>query len=301
MRIAVITKSFSPDYELCAALNRSVLENSPATVEHHIIVPQSDLKLFSRLAGPRTRIRCDAEFLPSNFVHVPFSNITVNLSKPYPPVRGWIQQQIVKLAAVANSDCDAVVTADSDVEFIRPFDADTFVRDGAVRFFRKLDQIDERLPRQIIWHRVAHTLLGLPPEEPPFPDYISSPLAWNPIVAQQMFERIESVTGKPWYTALAGRLDFSECVLYGVFADNVCGPPANSFASDDALCLPCWASTPLNLDTIAALVRDVRPTDIAAFIQSKSRTSKEVREAAFAALRSAHAQKSAVTAPAKDA
>ena len=82
MRIAVITKSFSPDYELCAALNRSVLENSPETVEHHIIVPQSDRKLFSSLAGPRTRIRCDAEFLPSNFVHVPFSNITVNLSKP---------------------------------------------------------------------------------------------------------------------------------------------------------------------------------------------------------------------------
>jgi hypothetical protein len=36
-RIAVITKSFAPDFELCVALNRSVLDNAPDTVQHHII------------------------------------------------------------------------------------------------------------------------------------------------------------------------------------------------------------------------------------------------------------------------
>src|SRR5260370_949260 len=92
-RMAVITKSFAPDFELCAALNRSVLDNSPDTVQHHIIVPRSDLKLFGRLAGPRTQIRCEADLLPRMFVRVPFVNITVNLSRPFPPVHGWIQQQ----------------------------------------------------------------------------------------------------------------------------------------------------------------------------------------------------------------
>src|SRR5262249_48004641 len=62
-RMAVITKSFAPDFELCAALNRSVLDNSPDTVQHHIIVPRSDLKLFGRLALPRTRVRCEADLL----------------------------------------------------------------------------------------------------------------------------------------------------------------------------------------------------------------------------------------------
>jgi hypothetical protein len=71
-RIAVITKSYAPDFELCVALNRSVLDNSSDTVQHHIIVPRSELKLFDRLAGPRTHIRCEADFLPRTFLRAPF-------------------------------------------------------------------------------------------------------------------------------------------------------------------------------------------------------------------------------------
>ena len=48
-----------------------------------------------------------------------------------------------------------------------------FVRDGKVRFFRKPNQIDKRLPRHLAWHRVARVLLGLQPVEPPYTDYIS--------------------------------------------------------------------------------------------------------------------------------
>ena len=55
--MSVITPSFAPDFELCADLHRSVLEYSPNSVHHHIVVPRSDLKLFGRLAGPRTHIR----------------------------------------------------------------------------------------------------------------------------------------------------------------------------------------------------------------------------------------------------
>ena len=80
-RLAVITKSYAPDFELCAALNRSVLDNSSDTVRHQIVVPRSDLNLFGRLAGPRTDIRCEADFLPRTFLSVPFSNITINLGR----------------------------------------------------------------------------------------------------------------------------------------------------------------------------------------------------------------------------
>src|SRR6516165_9214995 len=132
-RMAVITKSFAPDFELCTALNHSVLDNAPSTVQHHIIVPRSDLKLFGRLAGPRTHIRCEADLLPRTFVPMPFSNIMVNLARPFPPVRGWILQQVIKLAAIAASQDDAVLIVDSDAEFIRPFAAELFVRDGKVR------------------------------------------------------------------------------------------------------------------------------------------------------------------------
>ena len=287
-RIAVMTKSFAPDFELCVALNRSVLDNAPDTVQHHIIVPRSDLKLFGRLAGPRTHVRCDADLLPRTFVPVPFSNITVNLGRPFPPVRGWIQQQVIKLAAIAASEDDAALIADSDVEFLRPFTAEMFIRDGKVRFFRKPNQIDKRLPRHMTWHRVARTLLGLPLAEPPYPDYISSLIAWDPMIVRRMLARVAATTGRPWPTALAAQIDFSECVLYGVFVDNVSGAPANSFVSDDPLCLLHWEHAPLSLEDAAHFIRGVRPSDVAAMIPSKSRTPSAVREATFAALRAAH-------------
>ena len=287
-RMAVITKTFAPDFELCAALNRSVLENSPDTIHHHIIAPRSDLKLFGRLAGARTHIRCDAVFLSRTFVRVPLSNIMVNLSRPFPPVRGWIQQQVIKLAAIAASEEDAVLVADSDVEFVRPFTAEMFVRNGTVRFFRNPDQIDKQLSRHMTWHRVARELLGLPPAAPPYPDYISSPLAWDPMIVRQMLARVEAATGHPWATAIAGQLDFSECVLHGVFVDEVIRPQASSFVSDDPLCRVYWEPIPLNVDSAAHFIRSVRPTDIAVVVQSKSRTPSAVRAAIFSALRAAH-------------
>src|SRR6516162_7225810 len=241
--MAVITKSFAPDFELCAALNRSMLENSPETIHHHIIVPRSDLKLFDRLAGPRTHIRCEADLLPRTFVPMPFSNIVVNLARPFPPVRGWILQQVIKLAALAASEDDAVLVVDSDAEFIRTFTAEMFMRDGKVRFFCKPNQIDRRLPRHMTWHRVARDLLGLPPAEPPYPDYISSPLAWDPTIVRRMLAQVAATTGRPWFTAIAGQLDFSECVLHGVYVDEVAAAPANSFVSDDPLCRVYWEQT----------------------------------------------------------
>jgi hypothetical protein len=159
MRMAVITTSVARDFELCAELHRSVLNYSPDSVHHHIIVPWSDLKLFGRLAGPRTHIRCEADFLPRSFVPVPFTKFTVNLSQPFPPVRGWILQQVLKLAAVAASEDDVALLVDSDIEFLRPFSVETFVRNGLVRFYRKPDEIDDRRPHHVIWHRGARALL----------------------------------------------------------------------------------------------------------------------------------------------
>ena len=299
-RMAVMTPSFAPDFELCADLHRSVLDYSPDSVHHHIIVPRSDLKLFGRLAGPRTHIRCEAEFLPRSFAPVPFSKFTMNLSRPFPPVRGWILQQVLKLAAVAASEDDVVLLVDSDIEFLRPFSVETFVRNGVVRFYSKPDEIDERRPRHMIWHRVARALLGLPPAEPPYTDYISSLLAWDPAIVRRMLARVTATTGRPWTTAIAGQLHFSEWTLYGVFVDDVIGALANSFASDDPLCLAYWDETPLNRDGAVDFLRGVRPTDVAAMISAKSRTPLAVRRAAFADHRAARTAGHRSQAPAKD-
>jgi hypothetical protein len=282
MRMAVITPSYGPDFELCADLSRSVLRNCPDLVHHHIIVPKADLSVFRQLSGPRTHVRCDSNFLPPSFVRIPYGNYTFNLLTPYPPVRGWIMQQIVKLSAAAASDDDVVLLVDSDTEFVRPFDASTFVRDGIVRFYRKPREIDQRLPRHMTWHHVARSLLGVPHTEPPLTDYISSLLPWNPVIVRQMLARVAAITGRPWTSAIGAQLHFSEFMLYGVFVDEVVGSPANSFSSDDPLCLAHWDTNPLDRASAAEFLARIRPSDVAAMISAKSGTPLAVKRAAFA-------------------
>ena len=144
-------------------------------------------------------------------------------------------------------------------------------------------QIDEQLPRHMIWHRAARALLGLPPAEPPYTDYISAMVAFDPAIVRRMLARVTATTGRPWTTAIARQLHFSEWTLYGVFVDEVIGAPANSFASDDPLCLTYWDETPLDCDGAADFLGGIRPTDVAAMISAKSRTPLAVRRAAFAA------------------
>jgi hypothetical protein len=286
-RMSVVTKSFAPDFELCSDLHQSVLDYSPDSVHHHIVVPGPDLQLFGRLAGPRTHIRCETDLLPRWFVPVPLTNVTVNLGRPFPPIRGWILQQVVKLAAVAASEDDVVLVVDSDVEFVRPVTVETFVRDSVVRFYRKPSAIDEQLPRHMAWHRTAHALLGLPPAKAPYTDYISAMLACDPAIVRRMLARVTAASGCPWITAITRQLHFSEWTLYGVFIDAVIGAPENSFASDDPLCLAYWGESPLNRDGVADFLRGVRPTDVAAMVSAKSRTPLAVRRAAFAGHRAA--------------
>jgi hypothetical protein len=280
-RMAVITPSYAPDFELCIDLHRSVLTCSPESVEHHIVVPRRDLELFGQLRGPRTYLHCESAFLPRSFVPLPVFNYSINIWRPLPPVRGWIRQQILKLAAASAMDVDVVVMVDSDIRFVRPFTIDTFLKNGVVRFYCKPSEVDGRLPRHVIWHRAARALLGLPATQPPFTDYVSSLLAWSPAVLRELLVRVEKETGKSWQTAVGSQLHFSEWTLYGVFVDEVLGAPANSFASDQSLCHSYWDEAPLDEVSIGQFIRGARPSDIAVMISAKSNTPLALRRMAL--------------------
>ena len=161
-RMIVMTPSFRGDYELCVDLNRSVLALRRPDVEHHVIVPRRDLRC-SPARRRRTVVRAEEDLLPRSFIPLPWLNYILNLRAPFPPVRGWIKQQILKLAAVARSDADVVVMVDSDIQFIRPFAAETFVRDGIVRLLPAARRCGRpTCPVMSCGTGVARTLLGLP-------------------------------------------------------------------------------------------------------------------------------------------
>ncbi|GIJ27062.1 hypothetical protein Vqi01_22240 [Micromonospora qiuiae] len=280
-RLAIITPSYAPDFELCADLHRSIQAHCVGPVQQHIIVPRRDRARFGQLAG--ALVHDVTEFLPRSMRKLPAVNGWVNLRRPFPPLRGWITQQIVKLAAAARSDADVVLLVDSDIEFVRPFGVDRFIRDGTVRFYRKPREIDARLPRHLLWHQVARNLLGLPPAKPPFTDYVCWPAPWDPRIVRALLRRVESVTGRPWATAIGAQLHFSEEILYGVFVDEVLGAPANSYATDDMLCLGYSAEAALDEGGLAELLDQVSPDDIAVMISAKSGTPLPLRRAVLAA------------------
>ncbi|UKA51852.1 DUF6492 family protein [Arthrobacter sp. FW305-123] len=220
--LAVVTPSYLPDRELCSDLNRSVLEMTEPDVVHHIIVPDQDFPAFSGLRGPRTEVHVAREFLPRSFVKAPGLNVWINAAHPWPPIRGWIAQQIIKLAVVSRLDVDGALLLDSDSILIRQTSLETFRKNGRIALYRAPDAVDDTLPRHRLWHVTARRLLGLaPPPTCELADYVCWPCLWEPASVRTMLQHIQNVTGRHWSTAIGAHLHFSEMMLYGLYVDEV--------------------------------------------------------------------------------
>jgi hypothetical protein len=109
---AVVTPSYTPDFDRCKLLARSVQKFvQPAT--HYIIVTRKDYPLFKKLQGPKTEILVVESLIPRWFFKLPLLK-NGWLSFKTPPVRNWILQQIVKLSAGLHLEKDVLIYADGD-------------------------------------------------------------------------------------------------------------------------------------------------------------------------------------------
>lgn len=278
--LSVVTPSFAPDLPLFRDLHDSVLIHATPGTRHLAVVPGRDRALFSAVGDrPRLEVVDEASLLPRRFVTVPGASVHVNLRRPWPPVRGWILQQILKLAAAAGADDDLVLLVDSDIFLVRRVGPATFSGPRGVHFYVRDGEVDERLPRHMLWHQVSRRLLGLPPAPAgPLPDYVSSFTVWQPSVVRDMLRRIETVTDRPWADAIASCLHFSEFMLYGVFVDEVLGRDRVQ-ASGRMLCHSYWDEHPLTPAAAEEFARSLAPDDVAVMISAKSRTAESVRRA----------------------
>ncbi|WP_049570822.1 DUF6492 family protein [Nonomuraea sp. SBT364] len=277
--LAVVTPTYGPDAELFAHLHRSVLEHTSGDTVHHVIVPPADRSLFARYAGPRCRLWTYPEILPRHVVHVPGTNLWVNTRRPWPPLRGWVVQQAVKIAVTALLDARVVLVADSDVVLVRRALPEHFTRDGRVTLFRADDGVHAGMTDHVVWHRAARELLGLPPAVTlPQPDYISSLAVWEPAVVRAMQERVAEATGRDWLAAFTSHLQVSEFIVYGVFVDEVlkASPPV-----DTTICHNRWERTPLDPAAAVAFADRLDPRAIGMMISAKSRTPMAARLAAI--------------------
>jgi hypothetical protein len=279
--MAVVTPTYAPDRELFADLHESVLNCFPADVSHIAIVDDADLPLFRRFSGPRCDVVGVRDVLPRTVRALPVGKLWVNLRRPMPPLRGWIVQQLAKLAICEQIEERLVVIADSDLVFVRPVTADLVAPGGRARFYRKENGVDDGLPRHVRWHAAARRALGMPPGRPPFPDYVTSLNIWDRDVVWRALRRVEETTGRRWLEALGRELHFSEWTLYGVYVDEF-EDTGHLTVTAESLCHSYWDTVPLSQDAATAFLSRVGPADIAYMIGAKSNTPVSVRRAAHA-------------------
>ncbi|MET3950610.1 hypothetical protein ABIB29_001445 [Arthrobacter sp. UYEF36] len=283
--LTILTPSYGPDAELCADLNRSVMEMTD-DVEHHIVVPHRDRKYFSDIEGGRTFVHDVGEFLPRHLMKAPGANVWVNALRPWPPVRGWIAQQLVKLSAAASFEAGGVLLMDSDMVLIRKTSLDSFKLNGRPAFYRNPGAVHAGLPLHRKWHETSRSLLGLaPPPADNLPDYISWPCLWEPGIVRGLLAAVEAHTGRTWATAIGGQLHFSEMILYGVYVDEVLGGAKSTTSRMKSIAYSEERS--LGPAELSALLAGVTSEDLAIMISAKSGTDLQHRRRAMADVREA--------------
>jgi uncharacterized protein DUF6492 len=278
--LAVLTPSFRGDASLFADLHESVLANTAPAVVHHVAVPPSDAHLFRQYEGARCRVWTHRDLLPRYCISMPHaSGLTLNLRRPWLPVRGWVVQQLMKIAATAAMDARAVLIVDSDAVLLRELTVEQLVREGRLRHFRRDRAVTADMKRHLLWHKVARRLLGVPGSaSPPAPDYVSPIAVWDPAVVRDLMAHIVDCTGREWFDAVAGELHVSEFMLYGVFADLVLSDMA---PFEGPLCHNYYERVPLSLEDAHAFAGQMPANALGAMISSHSRTARDVRLAAF--------------------
>jgi hypothetical protein len=278
--LAVLTPSFRGDAGVFEDLHESVLANTGRSVVHHVVVPPSDAHLFRCYEGARCRVWTHRDLLPRYCVSVPCaSGLTLSLKRPWPPVRGWVVQQIMKLATTATIDARAVLIIDSDAVLLREPTLERFTHNGRLRHFRRDRGVTAGMDRHVLWHNVARRLLGVSGiVSTPAPDYISPIMVWDPAVVRSLMEHIADFTGQNWMDAVARQLHVSECVIYGVFMDDVLGDIA---PFERPLCHNYYERTPLSPADARAFAGQMPYDALGAMISSHSNTPHDVRRQAF--------------------
>jgi hypothetical protein len=287
----LITCSFRGDLDVCRMLCESIDRFVPETIPHSLYVPRADLPLFADLASSRRMVAAQEDLLPRWFVklplpspewrrrlHLPRRNMYVT---PYSPlVRGWIAQQIMKIAASARASAEIVAHVDSDNVFIRPLTLEQLAPTGRVRIYRNAEMVPLETHR--VWHEAAGKLLGLPPSRFYGAEYINPFVVWRRSIVRGMIERIESVAGRDWRIVLARTPHFAEYVIYGAYAEQIVGlEEAGLIPQDFTLCHARWGDEFEGEGDIQAFIDTLEPWHVTSLIQSTIGTSMAERRAVF--------------------
>jgi hypothetical protein len=216
---ALVTPSFSKDFERCALLIESVERFVAPHVRHYLVIDRRDVPLFTPFASARTKILVVEDIVPKWVMRVPGIR-RFWLSLRTRPVKNWILQQMVKIAIPERITEDVLLYTDSDVFFVDPFDPRAFERNGLVPLFVEFGQRG-KIPSNDEWHAGAARLLGVIAQDSYDTNFVGNVVCWRRANAIAMLRRLEQVAGRHWAEVVAPLSGFSEYTLYGVYATQV--------------------------------------------------------------------------------
>jgi hypothetical protein len=286
-RANIITLSFQGDFEVCRLLCASFDRYAQEGFLHSLYVPAADIPLFANLGAERRRIATQESLLPWWFRKTPMPaspwrerlflpRRNVYLTPFSLPVRGWIAQQIMKIAAALKSESDVLAFLDSDNALVRPLSIAHLMRAGKIRHYHNTDHPE--ILEQRRWYDEARRLLGLPRNDPYRPGYIHPMIVWRRQVVQGMIQRIESTTGQSWVVALARTQHFAEYNIYGLYAEQILGlEAAGLYAESRPLVHSCWSRRIESAAETADFVAALEPDHVACNIQSTTGMTIEER------------------------
>jgi Family of unknown function (DUF6492) len=261
---SIVTPTYLPDLRQCELLAESLDRNTPG-VPHYLIVDRRDRTAFSHLERGMRRL-VESEALVGSWMRRMPGRKSFWLSLKAPPVRGWIVQQILKIASVDEISQRTLVFCDSDVAFLRPFGLDHLLVDGKIG----LADVEYWNDEIVRWTKVARRLLGLSPRDDGYHNHVGNMICWNREIVFALRERIEKSTGTKWQVALARTPTFSEYILYGVFVREVLGYDAVDHAPSSAPLVKASWGTVLKTDSdIDAFFSDFDPSAVAVMVHSK--------------------------------
>ena len=268
-----MTASYAGDFERCRLLCESMDRHVAGFHHHWLLVSGGDVEQFRSLQGARRTVVDERDLLP-DWLHPVGPNVLTRdrvlyLSPRTWPMRGWHVQQLRRIAFAAQASEDAIIGCDSDMIFVRPFDAGSVWREGRLRHFRDPQEIGTtpHYHEHRQWCRSAARLVGAPAPDFPAPNYIHNLVAWKSEIVAQMNAAIEQRSGRHWVAAIGRCRTFSECQIYGAFADGVMGGEG-LWSTDRSLCLTYWGGPALDETTAVALLAELDDDQVAVGVQS---------------------------------
>jgi hypothetical protein len=272
MRTALVTASYAPDFERCRLLCETIDRFVTGFTRHYILVEHRDVALFKQLENPNRVVIDENDLLPRWIRPFPdpsnFGRRRIWLAPGMMPLRGWHVQQFRRIAIAAHTDEDAFFYVDSDVTFLKPFDSASIWHGGDLRLFRRDGDLLRPVPGdQHAWSQNAGKVLGIEPVSPVGHDYIGTLIGWRRDALLSMCDHIQKVTGRHWIAAIGRSRRFSECMIYGRYADEVL--MARDHYHDGAdLCRVYWFAPAPTDEQFIAFVEAMTPEQVAIGMQS---------------------------------